>query len=73
MAKYMLQKSSKDPRWWVLTDVEAQIVCRFKSRAFNETQQFTSLKDDTMYDILKLPTILREMTDWLTANHPDIV
>lgn len=71
--KYLLQKSNKDPMWWVLTDTEHEIVCRFKEGEFNETQQFSPLKDISEYDVSKLPQIAAGMTDWLRDNHYEIV
>lgn len=71
--KYLLQKSEEDPLWWVLTDTEAQIVCRFKEGEFNETQKFTPLNDISQYDVFKLPQIVVDMADWLRDNHYEII
>lgn len=71
--KYLLQKSKEDPLCWVLTDTEEEIVCRFKEGEFNETQQFTPLREISEYDVSKLPTVVAEMADWLRENHYEIV
>lgn len=71
--KYLLQKSNKDPMWWVLTDTEHEIVCRFKEGEFNETQQFTPLNDISEYDISKLPAIANGIAEWLRDNHYEII
>lgn len=71
--RYLLQKSKERPGWWVLTDTENQIVCQFKEGDFNGTQKFSALKDIKEYDVAKLPTIAREMADWLAKNHYDLV
>ena len=71
--KYLLQKSGEDPLWWVLTDTENQIVCKFKEGAFNETQKYTPLKDISEYDVTALPRIAKEIADWLSENHYEIV
>lgn len=71
--KYLLQKSSEDPLWWVLTDTQKEIVCRFKEGEFNESQKFTLLRENSEYDMTKLPAIVREMSDWLAENHYEIV
>lgn len=71
--RYILQKSKKQPEWWVLTDTENQIVCQFKHDDFNGTHKFSPLRDIKDYDVTKLPTIVREMTDWLVKNHPDLI
>lgn len=73
MDRFVLQKSKEDPLWWVLTDTQAQIVCRFKEGEFNETQQFTPLHDIDSYDVAQLPTIANEMADWLRENHYEII
>lgn len=71
--KYLLQKSNEDPLWWVLTDTEAQIVCRFKEGEFNETQKFTPLNDISSYNVSELPNIVAGMSDWLRENHYEII
>ena len=71
--KYLLQKSSEDPLWWVLTDTEAEIVCRFKEGEFNDTQKFTLLREDNEYDLNDLPAIASGMSDWLRDNHYEII
>lgn len=71
--KYNLQKSHDKENWWVLTDTDSQIVCQFKQGDFNGTQKFSPLRDIKDYDVTKLPTIVREMTDWLAKNHREIV
>lgn len=59
--------------WWVLTDTEHDIVCRFKEGEFNDTQQFTPLNDIYEYDVTELPHIVNEMTEWLKENHYEII
>lgn len=71
--KYLLQKSNEDPLWWVLTDTEEEIVCRFKEGDFNGSQKFSALRDIKDYDVSKLPTIAAGMADWLRKNHYEIV
>lgn len=45
MGKYKLEKSQNLSGWWVLTDTENLIVCKFKEHEFNETQQITILEE----------------------------
>lgn len=45
MSKYKLEKSQNLSGWWVLTDTENLIVCKFKEHEFNETQQITVLEE----------------------------
>lgn len=71
--KYLLQKSNEDPLWWVLTDTEEGVVCRFKEGEYNDSQKFTLLGEDSEYDLANLPSILAGMSDWLRENHYEIV
>lgn len=71
--RYLLQKSKEDPLWWVLTDTETEIVCRFKEGEFNETQKVTLINDDSDYDLMKLPRIMADMAEWLRENHYEII
>lgn len=73
MGRYILQKSNENPLWWVLTDTETQIVCTFKEGEFNETQKFTPLNDVQGADMMKLPSIVKDMTSWLCEHHYNIV
>ena len=73
MPKYLLQKSDKRPLCWVLTDTENQIVCHFIEGQFNETQQITLLEDANQRMVMEMPRIMREMADWLTKNHYELV
>lgn len=73
MSRYLLQKSAQDPLWWVLTDTEAQIVCRFKEGEFNETQKFTPLNEVADYDPAALPAIVADMSAWLRDHHYEIL
>lgn len=69
--RYIIQQSSEHPEYWVLTDTENGLVCRFRQNDFNATQQFTFL-NDVRPDALEIAKIVREMGDWLVANHPEI-
>lgn len=71
--KYLLQKSNDNPEWWVVTDTENGVVCRFKEGAFNETQKFTPLNDMDFDAMFRLAGIVREMSDWLAENHRNLL
>ena len=74
MNKYILEKSKDLPGWWVLTDIENEIVVRFKDKDFNGTQKVTPLNDDSA-TLAKvggaegLARVMREMGDWVAAHH----
>lgn len=71
MSRYQLQPSTQQQGWWVLTDKDNGIVCRFKEHQFNETQKMTFLEDVEQPDALKIARFMREMADWLRENHYD--
>lgn len=72
MNRFQLQKSTLQQGWWVLADKENGIVCPFQEHQFNETQKITGLEDYTQEQVLKMPTIMREMGDWLATHHYNI-
>ena len=69
MERFIIQHSQTQPDGWVCTDKENGIVCRFTEHQFNETQQFTFLEDVPQPDAQTIATAVREMADWLRANH----
>ena len=73
MDKYTLQRSDTQPLWWVLTDTENQVVCRFREGEFNETQKFTPLNDASEYDVSKLPSIAADMSQWRADKHYELI
>jgi hypothetical protein len=70
--RFTLQPSQK-PGYHVCTDTVNRIVCVFKDHDFNLDQSFTVLDDFQPDQVNKLPTIAREMGDWLRENHYNIV
>ena len=72
MSRFQLQKSTLQQGWWVLTDKDNGIVCRFQEHKFNETQKMTGLEDFTQEQIMNMPTIMSEMGDWLATHHYNI-
>lgn len=67
---YKIEKSTS-PNKWVCTDLTNKIVCVFEDKKFNETQKMTELEDFNNSDFMKIPTIMREMGDWLFENHKE--
>jgi len=59
------------PNHYVCTDKANGIVCIFEKGRFNETQKITSLHELTPEQTSQLPTIMRKLGDWLSANHYD--
>lgn len=75
MSKYTIQPSSTHPSGWVLTDIENNVVIRFKQGAYNETQEVTFLEDSAAltHTPLELARILREMGEWIYNNHKELI
>lgn len=76
MERFILQKSATQENWWVCTDTEYNIVCRFENHRFNDTQDFTLLDGDTFGtkdEALAYATYVREMADWLREHHYDAI
>ena len=69
MERFIIQASQTQPDGWVCTDKENGIVCQFTAHQFNETQKFTFLEDVEQPDAQTIATAVREMADWLRANH----
>lgn len=75
MERYLLQASAERENWLVATDTIAGIVVKFEKGKFNETQQATMLEDLNFHrgTPTRLATAMKELTDWLVANHPDVL
>ena len=72
MERFIIQPSTLQQDWWVCTDTKNNIVCRFESHKFNDTQEFTLLDGNTFgtkEEAIKYATFVREMGDWLRDNH----
>lgn len=69
MSRYQLEPSTQQPGWWVLTDKENGIVCRFEEHNFNETQKMTFLEDVKQPDASQIARLMREMGDWMSTHH----
>lgn len=72
MSRYKLQKSTHQPDWWVLTDTENGIVCRFREHEYNETQKMTFLDDVERPDAPVIARLMSDMGDWLATHHYNI-
>lgn len=73
MGKYILQKSNARPDGWVLTDTENGLVLTFQEGLFNESQNVVALDDIANPDALTLARIVREMVEYMLANHKELL
>lgn len=70
--RFLLQEST-DPGYWVVTDKQNGLVCKFLERQYNKNHKITDLNDSPITDPLTLATALREMGEYLAAQHPELV
>lgn len=70
--RFLLQEST-DPGYWVVTDLQNGIVCKFLERNFNKTQKTTDINDNPITDPLTLATALREIGEFLYSKHPELI
>lgn len=68
MSKYIIQKSSTQPKGWVLTDTENKVVITFQDGQFNESQKVTLLEDSTA-TAEELAHIVGAMGEWAARHH----
>lgn len=68
MGKYIIQKSSTQPKGWVLTDTENKVVITFQDGQFNESQKVTLL-EDCMVTVDELARIVGAMGEWAARHH----
>lgn len=70
--RYLLERSQENPDWWVLTDTENLIVCKFKEHLFNETQRITILEESKFTNNAKcadeLAKIMSDMGDYIFSH-----
>lgn len=69
MERYIIQESEAE-QYWICTDQENGLVCKFEQGNFNDNQNFTLLEDSTA-SASQLANLATDMGDWLRENHPD--
>ena len=72
MNRFKLEKSKDLPGWWVLTDTENLIVCKFEEHDYNDTQRISVLEDSKFIGdpdcANKLTSIMAEMGDYMFSH-----
>lgn len=68
MRRFLLQRSTQQENWWVLTDTRKGIVIKFEQGKFNKTQQITYLEDIEL-NPTAIAHDLRIMADWLAQYY----
>lgn len=67
--RYIIEQNAAGDGF-VATDTKNLIVVQFTQGNFNGSQHITLL-DESLITPAQLPRLLRELGDWLVANHPD--
>lgn len=75
--RFILQESQDLPGWWVLTDIDNEIVVKFKDKDFNGTQKVTPLNDDSVTlakvgGVSGYARVMREIGEYMVQYHGDI-
>lgn len=73
MERYIFEKSKERENWYVVTDLTYNIVVRFEVHKFNDTQKVTVLDDKPRHTAQDYATAMRELGDWMVANHYDLI
>ena len=71
--RFILEESKLKANHSVCTDTQNKIICTFENHKFNETQKFVTLDDFNPNEFMKLAKFCREMGDWLSKNHYNII
>ena len=53
---------------YIVEDTDSGLLCMFEKGKFNETQDFRNIPKGNP---IQIPTIMRELGDWLRENHCD--
>lgn len=53
---------------YIVEDTESGLLCMFEQGKFNETQEFSNIPKT---NLMQVPTLMRELGDWLAENHRD--
>lgn len=75
-SRFSLCPDPESPGLMLCTDERHGIVCRFERGRFNDTQDFFFTEEEKLVDavgVLGIASCLREMGDWLSRFHPDVL
>lgn len=53
---------------YIVEDTNTGLLCMFEKGKFNETQEFRNIPQTNP---MQVPTLMRELGDWLAENHRD--
>ena len=70
--RFLVQESS-DPGYWIITDQESSLVCKFLERQYSKDYKITDLDGKPVTDLITMANALSEMGDYLMARHPELI
>ena len=70
--RFLVQESS-DPGYWVITDQQNGLVCKFLERQYSKDYKITDIDGTPVTDLFTMATALSEMGDYLMARHPELI
>ena len=70
--RFLLQESL-DPGYWVFTDQQNGLVCKFLEQQHNKDYIITYLDGTPVTDLFTMANVLSEMNDYLIARHPELI
>lgn len=68
MSRFKLEPVNELLNHYIVEDTESGLLCMFEKGKFNETQEFRNIPQE---NIMQVPTLMRELGDWLRENHYD--
>lgn len=71
-ARFVFGESKEKPNWFVVTDTTSMFVVRFEKGKYNETAVITPLNDN-IKSALEAATVLREIGEYLSKYHPEVL
>lgn len=59
--------------WYIAVDLDNRIKIEFKAHQYNKTNHIVKFGDGGVADALEEATAVRELSDWLLQNFPELI
>lgn len=59
--------------WYIAVDLDNRIKVEFKAHQYNKTNHIVKFGDGGVADALEEATAVRELSDWLLQNFPELI
>ena len=70
--RFIVQESP-EPSYWVITDQESGLVCKFLERQYSKDYKITALDGKPVTDLITMANALSEMGNYLMGRHPELI